>query len=142
MRTLASRLSTAAAAIALVSVAFACETQDADEEVAPADTIASSAEPTTAEEPLSTGLEPGASTTYEVAITNPMPHAMVVTVEYTGGGETELGTVPAGGEQSFTVAASAGETITLVATDEAATHSPTTSLTLPEGQTQTSWTIQ
>jgi hypothetical protein len=138
MRTLARRLSTAAAAIALVSLTFACETEDADEEVAPADTIAT----TTAEEPVSTGLEPGASSTYEVAITNPMPHAMIVTVEYTGGGETELGTVPPGGEQSFTVAASAGETITLVATDEAATHSPTTSITLPEGQTQTSWTIE
>lgn len=142
MRTLTRRLSTAAASIALVSLAFACETEDADEDVAPADTIAPSAETTTAEEPVSTGLEPGVSSTYEVAITNPMPHAMVVTVGYAGGGETELGTVPAGGEQSFTVAASAGETITLVATDEAATHSPTTSLTLPEDQTRTTWTIE
>jgi hypothetical protein len=142
MRTLARRLSTAAATIALVSLAFACATEDADEDVAPADTIASSAETTTAEEPVSTGLQPGQSSTYEVAITNPMPHAMVVTVGYTGGGETELGTVPAGGEQSFTVAASAGETITLVATDEAATHSPTTTMTLPEGQTRTAWTIE
>jgi hypothetical protein len=138
MRTLARRLSTAAAAIALVSLAFACETQEGDEDVAPADTIAT----TTGEEPVSTGVEPGISSTYEVVVTNPMPHAMIVTVEYTGGGETELGTVPAGGEQSFTVAASAGETITLVATDEAATHSPTTSMTLPEGQTQTSWSIE
>jgi hypothetical protein len=142
MRTLVRRLTLAAAAIALAFFALACETEDADEEIAPADTIASSAETTTGDEPVSTGLEPGMSSTYEVAITNPMPHAMVVTVEYTGGGETELGTVPAGGEQSFTVAASAGETITLVATDEAATHSPTTSMTLPGGQTQTSWTIE
>jgi len=142
MRTLARRLSNAAATIALVSLAFACATEDADEDVAPADTIASSGETTTAEEPVSTGLQPGQSATYEVAITNPMPHAMVVTVGYTGGGETELGTVPAGGEQSFTVAASAGETITLVATDEAATHSPTTTMTLPEGQTRTAWTIE
>lgn len=138
MRTLARRLSSAAVSIALVSLAFACETEDADEDVAPADTIASPA----ADEPVSTGLEPGMSSTYEVVVTNPMPHAMIVTVEYMGGGETELGTVPAGGEQSFTVAASAGEAITLVATDEAATHSPTTSMTLPEGQTQAAWTIE
>jgi hypothetical protein len=94
-----------------------------------------------ADEPVSTGVEPGVSSTYDVSITNPMPHAMIVTVEYTGGGETELGTVPAGGEQSFTVAASGGETITLVATDEAGTHSPSTTITLPEGQTETTWTI-
>ena len=142
MRTLARRLATAAATIALVSLAIACATEDAEDDAAPADTIAPSAETTTAEEPVSTGLQPGQSSTYELAITNPMPHAMIVTVGYTGGGETELGTVPAGGEQSFTVAASAGETITLVATDEAGTHSPTTTMTLPEDQTRTAWTIE
>jgi len=139
MRTLARRLSGAALTMALVSLASGCETEGADEDVAPADTIA---ETTTGDEPVSTGIEPGAGSTYDVAISNPMPHAMIVTVEYTGGGETELGTVPAGGEQSFTVAASAGETITLVATDEAATHSPSTTLALAEDQTQASWTIE
>lgn len=137
MRTLARRLSTAAVWMALVSLGFGCQTEGADEEEAPADTVA---ETMTQDEPVA-GLEPGAGSTYEVAITNPMPHAMIVSVQYTGGGETELGTVPAGGEQSFTIAASAGETVTLVATDEAGTHSPTTTLTLPEGQTQTAWTI-
>jgi hypothetical protein len=139
MRTLASRLSTAVVSIALVALGAACQGEDAGEDAAPADTIATSAP--MADEPVSTGVEPGVSSTYDVSITNPMPHAMIVTVEYTGGGETELGTVPAGGEQSFTVAASGGETITLVATDEAGTHSPSTTITLPEGQTETTWTI-
>ena len=124
--------------IALISLGAACQGEDAGEDDAPADTVASSA----TDEPVSSGIEPSASSTYEVAIANPMPHAMIVTVEYTGGGETELGTVPAGGEQSFTVAASAGETVTLVATDEAGTHSPSTTMALPEGQTETAWTIE
>lgn len=142
MRTLARRLSVTALSMALVSFGSGCETEGADDDAAPADTIGSSAETTTGDEPVSTGIQPGTASTYDVAITNPMPHAMIVTVEYTGGGETELGTVPAGGEQSFTVAASAGETITLVATDEARTHSPTTTLDLAPGQTQAAWTIE
>jgi hypothetical protein len=104
--------------------------------------MAAAGEESAPDQPISSGLEPGVSSTYSLAVTNPMPHAMVVTVQYTGGGETELGTVPAGGEQSFTVAASAGETVTLVATDEAGSHSPSTTLTLPEGQTQAAWTIE
>ena len=50
--------------------------------------------------------------------------------------------VPAGSERSFTVAASGGETVTLVATDEAGTHSPSTTMALPTGQSETSWTIE
>ncbi|MGH7565948.1 MAG: hypothetical protein ACREK2_03875 [Gemmatimonadota bacterium] len=140
MRIPASRLSTAVVSIALVSLGAACQGEDAGEYDAPADTVASS--DATIDEPVSSGVEPGVSSTYDLAIANPMPHAMIVTVEYTGGGETELGTVPAGGEQSFTVAASAGETVTLVATDEAGTHSPSTTMALPEGQTETAWTIE
>ena len=140
MRTPARRLSTAVVSIALVSLGAACQGEDAGEDAAPADTVASSVP--AADEPLSSGIEPGGSSTYDLAIANPMPHAMIVTVEYTGGGETVLGTVPAGGEQSFTVAASAGETVTLVATDEAGTHSPSTTMALPEGQTEVAWTIE
>lgn len=139
MHTLASRLTTAVVSIALVSLGAACQGEDAGEYDAPADTVASAP---AADEPVSSGIDPGVSSTYDVAINNPMPHAMIVTVEYTGGGETELGTVPAGGEQSFTVAASAGETVTLVATDEAGTHSPSTTMALPEGQAETVWTIE
>ena len=140
MHTPASRLSTAVVSIALISLGAACQGEDTGDDAAPADTVASSAPAT--DQPVSSGIEPGASSTYEVAITNPMPHAMNVTVEYTGGGETALGTVPAGGEQSFTIAASAGETVTLVAADEAATHSPSTTMALPEGQTTATWTIE
>ena len=59
-----------------------------------------------------------------------MPHAMAVTIQYEGGGETELGIVPAGGEQTFTLAASPGENVTLVASDEEDTHSRETTVTL------------
>jgi hypothetical protein len=139
MRTFASRLTTIGLSLALVALGTACQGEEGADETAPADTTAAAP---TGDEAGTAGIEPGGvSSTYRVAINNPMPHAMVVKVEYTGGGETELGTVPAGSEQAFTVAASGGETVTLVATDEAGTHSPSTTLTLPAGQSETSWTI-
>jgi hypothetical protein len=140
MRTLDTRFRLVALALALVVSAFACQGEEADDEAAPADTVATAAPAD--EVPVSSGLEPGASSTTTVTITNPMPHAMVVTVQYSGGGETELGIVPAGGEQAFTVAASGGETITLVATDDANSHSPSTTIALSEGQTAAAWTIE
>jgi hypothetical protein len=139
MRTLDSRSRFVALALAIVTSAFACQGDEADDEAAPADTVATAP---AMEEPVSSGLEPSASSTTSVMITNPMPHAMVVTVEYGGGGETELGTVPAGGEQAFSVAASGGETITLVATDDANSHSPSTTMILSAGQTEAAWTIE
>ena len=139
MRTLASRSRIAALPVALALSAFACQGEEADDDAAPADTVATAAPAT--EAPVSSGLAPGESSTTSVTITNPMPHAMVVTVEYAGGGATELGMVPAGSEQSFTIAASGGESITLVATDEADSHSPTTTIVLPDGQA-VSWTIE
>lgn len=142
MRTLASRSRIAALPVALALSAFACQGEEADDEAAPADTVATAAPASDASDaPVSSGLAPGESSTTSVTITNPMPHAMVVTVEYAGGGTTELGLVPAGGEQSFTVAASGGESITLVAADEAETHSPSTTIVLPDGQAA-SWTIE
>lgn len=138
MRTLDTRFRLVAL-IALVASAFACQGEEADEEVAPADTVATAP---AGEVPVSSGLEPSTSSTTNLTVTNPMPHAMVVTVQYSGGGETELGTVPAGGEQAFTVAASGGETITLVATDDANSHSATTTIALPVGQTEAAWTIE
>jgi hypothetical protein len=139
MRTLDSRSRFVVLTLAIVTSAFACQGDEADDEAAPADTVATAP---AMEEPVSSGLEPSASSTTSVMITNPMPHAMVVTVEYGGGGETELGTVPAGGEQAFTVAASGGETITLVATDDANSHSPSTTMVLSAGQTEAAWTIE
>ncbi|HEY7471045.1 MAG TPA: hypothetical protein VIE68_01735 [Gemmatimonadota bacterium] len=139
MRTFASRVSMIGLSLALVALGSACQGEETDDETAPADTSATAM---SGGETVSSGIQPGVSSTYSVAINNPMPHAMVVKVEYTGGGETELGTVPAGSEQAFTVAASAGETVTLVATDEAGTHSPSTTMVLPTGQSETSWTIE
>ena len=143
MRTPVVRSGSLALSLALIALGSACGGGEAGDEAAPADTAATASEAAPAGDgAVSGGILPGGASTYEVVITNPMPHAMAVTVEYAGGGETELGTVPAGGEQSFTVAASAGEDVTLVATDEAGTHSPSTTMTLPEGQTQTAWTIE
>ncbi|HET9332034.1 MAG TPA: hypothetical protein VFQ21_00465 [Gemmatimonadota bacterium] len=140
MRTLDIRFGLVALTVALVASAFACQGDEADEEAAPADTVAATTP--AGEVPVSSGIEPSPSSTTNVTVTNPMPHAMVVTVQYSGGGETELGTVPAGGEQAFTVAASGGETITLVATDDANSHSPSTTIALPVGQTEAAWTIE
>lgn len=139
MRTLASRSRIVALPLVLIASALACQGEEADDEVVPADTVATAA--SASGEAVSSGLAPGEASTSTVMITNPMPHAMVVTVEYTGGGETELGMVPAGGGQAFTIAASSGETVTLVATDEAGSHSPTTTIVLPDGQ-EASWTIE
>lgn len=141
MRTSASRLPLVVPfTAALILLGAACAGEEAGDDAAPADTVATAAEEGASDAPVSTGLEPGQSSTTEAVITNPMPHAMVVTIQYEGGGETELGIVPAGGEQTFTLAASAGETVTLVASDEANTHSRETRVTL-SAQPQT-WTIE
>jgi len=140
MRTSASRLSVVVPfAAALTMLGAACAGEEAGDDAAPADTVAAAGEGAS-DAPVSTGLEPGGSSTTEAVITNPMPHAMVVTIQYEGGGETELGIVPAGGEQAFTLAASAGENVTLVASDEEHTHSRETTVTLTD-QPQT-WTIE
>jgi hypothetical protein len=102
------------------------------EETAPADTMAAEAA-----EPA-----PPAETSYTLLVSNPMPHAMNVTATLSDGSQVQLGTVPASGEGSFTVTGMAGETVTITATDEAATHSPTGSVTLPAGETTVSWTVQ
>ena len=141
MRTSASRLPFVVPfAAALILFGAACAGEEAGDDAAPADTVATAAEEGASDAPVSTGLEPGQSSTTEAVITNPMPHAMVVTIQYEGGGETELGIVPAGGEQTFTLAASAGENVTLVASDEANTHSRETTITLSD-QPQ-AWTIE
>lgn len=141
MRTPASRLPVVALlAVALSLLGAACAGEDAGDDAAPADTVSTAADEGASEPPVSTGLEAGQSSTTEAVITNTMPHAMIVTVRYEGGGDTELGIVPAGGEQSFTVAASAGETVTLVAADEADTHSRESTVTLSDQPE--AWTIE
>jgi hypothetical protein len=143
MRTLASRSCTAILSLAPIFLGFACRGGDAGDETAPADSVASAAaEAPAGDQAVSSGLSVSSSSTYNVVVTNPMPHAMAVKVQFTGGGEMDLGTVPAGGDQSFTIAASAGETVTLVAADESGSHSPSTTMTLPEGATETTWIVE
>lgn len=105
------------AALAIGLTAVACGGGDADEEIAPADTTAFEEE-TTGE----AGLAPSTASVSMLTVSNPMPHAMVVRVAYEGGGEAELGTVPANGEVVFTVSATPGETVVFSATDEGGTH--------------------
>lgn len=138
MRTSASRFSKVIPFAAALTLLGACAGEEAGDDAAPADTMA--VEQGASDAPVSTGLQPGVSSTTEAVVTNPMPHAMVVTIQYEGGGETELGIVPANGEQSFTLAASPGENVTLVASDEADTHSRETTVTLTD-QPQ-AWTIE
>ncbi len=141
MHTSASRLPIVVSfAAALVLLGTACAGEDAGDDGAPADTVSTAAEQGASDAPVSTGLEPSQSSTTEAVITNPMPHAMAVTIQYEGGGESELGIVPANGEQSFTLAASPGENVTLVATDEGDTHSRETTVTLTDQPE--AWTIE
>ncbi|HUF90284.1 MAG TPA: hypothetical protein VMR66_09920 [Gemmatimonadota bacterium] len=137
MHTPARRLGSLVLSLALVALGSACQGGEEADEAAPADTVETA---TSGAEAVSGGVAPSSSTS-EAMITNTMPHAMIVTIEYPGGGATELGVVPASGEQTFTLAASAGETVTLVARDEADTHSRDATLTLSEGEIET-WTIE
>lgn len=82
-----------------------------------------------------------AGTTYALVVSNPMPHAMIVSLAREQG-PLELGAVPANSEQRLEVPAPAGSTVTLIARDEAQTHSPTTTLTLPEGDGYAVWRIE
>ena len=103
------------------------------EEAAPADTAAmEEIEPETAAEEVS----------YQLVITNPMPHAMNVSATMPDGSQVQLGSVPPSGESSFNVTGTAGEAVTVVAVDEANTHAPSGTITLPSGETTVSWTIQ
>jgi len=139
MRTPAGRFGSLVLSFALVALGSACQGGEEADDAAPADTAATAA---AGGEGVAGGVAPSpSSSTSDAVITNPMPHAMIVTIQYEGGGETELGVVPASGEQMFTLAASPGETVTLVARDEADTHTRDATITLSEGQTAT-WTIE
>jgi hypothetical protein len=75
----------------------------------------------------------------QIAVTNPMPHPMVVTA--TVDGETvQIGTVPAGGTADLTVQARAGATVQLEARDEPDTHRVQGTVTV--GETRAVWTIE
>ncbi|HUP00825.1 MAG TPA: hypothetical protein VM737_04805 [Gemmatimonadota bacterium] len=83
----------------------------------------------------------GEEATYELVVVNPMPHSMIVSIDQDGDVE-ELGQVPANGRLTFHVPAPAGSTVTLLARDEAKTHTPMAEITLPVGDAYATWTIE
>lgn len=124
-----------------ISLTAACSKAEDEGDLAPADTVA-------VEDGATTGIAAGTAEpmavptdTYELVVTNPMPHAMSVSLDFEGA-VTELGTVAASGQQTFIVPAPPGATVTVLARDEAGSHSPTATITFPEGQTYTTWTIE
>lgn len=127
--------------LSLVALGSACQGGEEADEATPADTTVTAVEPAPSDEGgVSGGLAPSSSPV-EAVVTNTMPHAMVVLVQLEGGAEIDLGVVPASSEQTFRLPTSAGETVTLVARDEANTHSRETTRELAAGQTET-WTIE
>lgn len=78
-------------------------------------------------------LNPDAGQTYAVNVVNEMPHAMIVSFD---DGETTalLGTVPANREERFVVAADR-PTVSIIAQDEADTHTVRRTVTLVPGST-------
>lgn len=79
-------------------------------------------------------LNPDAGQSYAVNVVNEMPHPMVVSYD---DGETVrlLGTVGAEREERFVIAGASRTTITLVATDEADTHTVRRTVSLVPGGT-------
>lgn len=139
---------TTLAATLLAVAALGCGGGGGPDEAAPEDTTAVEAAAPEASEPAApdtspegprSGLAPS-SGGYPMTVENPMPHAMIVRVAFPGGGEIELGTVPENGSRTFELPARAGETVTMIAHDEAETHRPTASITLPENGG--GWTIE
>lgn len=78
---------------------------------------------------------------YRLLVVNPMPHAMVASLDQAGA-MTELGTIPPGGRQVFELPAPPGATVTLIARDLAKTHSPTVTMNLPASDSYATWTIE
>lgn len=96
-------------------------------------------EPAMMDEPDDTMMGSGGTAAgAQVAVTNPMPHAMNVMADW-GQGEEPLGTVEPNQTETFDIPAEPGTEITLSAMDEAETHNPTGTITAEEGAT---WTIQ
>jgi hypothetical protein len=84
--------------------------------------------------------EPAAASA-ELVVSNPMPHAMIVSIDEAGL-VTELGTVPANGQGTFSISVPVGAPVTVSARDEANTHTPTSTIMVAEGETSVSWTIE
>ena len=72
--------------------------------------------------------------TYAVSVDNPMPHAMIVSFD-DGSGSRLLGTVGARQTERFVIAGSASQTVSIVAHDEAETHTVRKTVVLQAGGT-------
>ncbi|HUG41878.1 MAG TPA: hypothetical protein VMM12_15420 [Longimicrobiales bacterium] len=72
--------------------------------------------------------------TYAVSVVNPMPHAMIVSFD-DGSGARLLGTVGAGRTERFVIAGSANTTVSIIARDEAETHTVRKTVVLRAGST-------
>ena len=81
---------------------------------------------------VSLDTEPGQ--TYAVNVINEMPHAMIISFD-DGSGTRLLGTVGANRTERFVVAGAANPTVTIVAQDEAETHTVRRTVTLTAGGT-------
>lgn len=124
--------------VVLATTLVACSEEAGEDETVSDTTPVTS--PDTGRPGPSTGLPPSTGSTSQLTVTNPMPHAMTIRVTYPDGGGRRLGTVAANGTQTFTMPELAGETVTLVATDDAETHAPETTLEIRPGDN--AWTIR
>lgn len=82
----------------------------------------------------SVDLNTDAGQSYAVSVTNPMPHAMIVSYD-DGTGERLLGTVEANRSDRFVVAGSNSATISIIARDEGETHTVRKTVVLVPGET-------
>ena len=79
-------------------------------------------------------LNPDASQSYAVNVVNEMPHPMVISYD-DGESTLPLGTVAGNRQERFIVAGARGPTVTVIATDEADTHTVRRTVTLTPGGT-------
>lgn len=79
-------------------------------------------------------LNPDAGSTYAISVVNEMPHAMIVSFD--DGERTRLlGTVGANREERFVLGGASRPTVTVIATDEADTHTVRRTVSLSPGAT-------
>lgn len=81
-----------------------------------------------------------AQATYTIEVSNPMPHAMIVSADYGTGQPVELGAVEPMGTQTFTITSPPSTTVNLTAEDAAKTHTVNGQVTLMTGMAAT-WTV-
>jgi hypothetical protein len=127
------------APLALVALAglvtvTACKKKAGTEGEMPADTTMAPAAPS------DTATTSSASEVAQVAVTNAMPHVMIVKGDW-GQGESELGSVESNETKTFEVTAPAGSQVTLTATAKDASHSASGTVTL-DSSAPAAWTIQ